>query len=671
MNWNRIFLLYKKELLEFVRDKRTFLLMILIPAILYPGMLVATSEIAAVQIKKQQEKTYQISINKSLEGEKFLKAFDDTENLNYSFKDKIDLENDSLYLDLKKNEDQQLVFKIHYDNTRDDSRFAYQKVYNILSDYNDELRDDWLNKHNFSHTVINPLIIEEEKKESQEKESRYLAGRILPGIMLIMLAVGCSFIANEITAGEKERGTLETSLCSPLSKIEIVTGKFLTVMTIGFSSGCVNLASMALTLSQLNQPGGTASNSPFANLSLPISSLPLIIICLVGIASLVAGLCLTFSALARTVQEASQFMIPIMLLLSLPILLSSMPGSELSGATLFIPFLNFCLLFQELLLDIYHPGHIAAVIVSTLSFNAIVIYGLYKIFSNEAVLFNHEGKLSFSLKRRMLKAKTFPEAEDSLLFYFVMLPLAFFALSTLPKYFGVFFGTLSAHWTFFFGLSIFFLWYLKTDIIKSLSLRKFHPLHLLYIILLVPSTHIMLGLLHQFFQYIGFEAGFAELQDKMKALLDEIQTKRGTFGLLLLLSITPGICEEVLFRGTILSGLRQKFSDKQAMWIQAGMFGLIHFSAFRFPGTAIAGALITYILIQTRSLYCCIIFHILFNATPVLITIGGPELEEKLKPLEESTPLQALIVIVAFIAFTSSIYGMKKLAASSKDAVES
>lgn len=661
MNWNRIALLYKKELLEFVRDKRTFLLMILIPAILYPGMLIITSEVAAVQIKKQQEKVYQIAIDSKLQDRGFIKNFDEAENLKYDFSEKANLDQHSAFLALKMNKEKQYVFKIYYDNTKDDSRFAYQKIYDILANYSDQLQESWLEKNGFGRSVISPVIIKEEKKESQEKESRYLAGRILPGIMLIMLAVGCSFIANEITAGEKERGTLETALCSPLSKIEIVTGKFLTVMTIGFSSGCVNLGSMALTLSQLNQPGMDSSNSPFANLTLPISSLPLIIICLVGIASLVAGLCLTFSALARTVQEASQFMIPVMLLLSLPILLSSMPGSELSGATLFIPFLNFCLLFQELLLDIYNPAHIAAVIVSTLSFNAIVIYGLYKIFSNEAVLFNHEGKLSFSLKRSLLKEKTNPEAEDSLLFYFIMLPLAFFALSTLPKYLGVFYGTIIAHWTFFAVLSILFLWYLKCDIKKSLSLRKFHPLHILFIILLVPSTHILLGVLHQLFQAIGFEAGFTELQDKMKALFNDIQTNHGTLGLIFLLSITPGICEEVLFRGTILSGLRQKFSDKQAMWIQAGMFGLIHFSAFRFPGTAIAGALITYILIKTRSLYCCIIFHILFNATPVLVTLGGEELEAKLKPFEDDKLLQTGIVLLAVILFIGSIWGMRKV----------
>ena len=667
MNWNRIFLLYKKELLEFVRDKRTFLLMILIPAILYPGMLIVTSEVAAVQIKKQQEKVYQIAIQETLKEQDFIKSFDESENIEYEFSEQADLNKYSAFLELKMNEEKQYVFKIHYDNTKDDSRFAYQKVYSILIDYNDKLQTSWLKKNGFGKSVLSPVVIEEEKKESQEKESRYLAGRILPGIMLLMLAVGCSFIANEITAGEKERGTLETALCSPLSKIEIVTGKFLTVMTVGFTSGCVNLGSMALTLSQLNQPGIDANNSPFANLSLPLSSLPLIIICLIGIASLVAGLCLTFSALARTVQEASQFMIPVILLLSLPILLSSMPGSELSGATLFIPFLNFCLLFQELLLDIYNPAHIAAVIVSTLSFNAIVIYGLFKIFSNEAVLFNHEGKLSFSLKRSLLKEKTYPEAEDSLLFYFVMLPMAFFALSTLPKYLGIFYGTITAHWSFFGLLSIIFLWYLKCDIKKSLSLRKFHPLHIIFIILLVPSTHILLGVMHQFFQYIGFEAGFSELQEKMKALFDDIQNNHGTLGLFFLLSITPGVCEEILFRGTILSGLRQKFTDKQAMWIQAGMFGLIHFSAFRFPGTAIAGALITYILIKTRSLYCCVLFHILFNATPVLVTLGGDELEAKLKPFEDDKALQFGIVALALILFVGSIWGMRKVSAK-KDA---
>ncbi|MCM8533044.1 MAG: ABC transporter permease [Lentisphaeraceae bacterium] len=620
MNWQQVFLLYKKELLEFIRDKRTFLIMLFVPALLYPGIIILTTELTAKQVTKQQKKVYEIAVKSGYENSALYKKLVADKYLKVSSMETKDLDAVSVFVEPLENYKENLdSFKtaslsVYYKSADSSSRFAFDKVRDVISGLKKELIQKRLKIKGLDSELIIPLKVNVEKVD-EEVESRYLAGRILPGIMLIMLVVGCSFIAQEIAAGEKERGTLETLLCSPLSQLELVCGKYLTVVTVGFSSAIINLGCMALTISHMSSlSGGDGANNPFANFSLPMTAMPVIIICLIIVAFLVSGLSLMAASMARTVQEAGQYMVPITLVMSLPVIFSSLPGVELEGITRFIPFINFCLLFQDLLIGESNLLDFLAVVVSTGIFTILVVALLIKIYSSENVLFNHEGRSTLTFNRKSLKTKESFEANDSIIIFSIMLLLMFFVSTSLQTV-DLGLSVILSQWSIFFLLSLGLLVFFKVKIKTALHLHSPGARNLAVSFLLAPFCFSAVMLFQLFLQYFGYRGADFGLVDLMAVLT----TEYGFIGTLLIISLTPAICEEVLFRGLLLSGLRKSYSEKSCLWLQALMFGVAHFSLFRFAGTAVMGAVLTLVIFRTRSLICTILMHAIFNGISCLV----------------------------------------------------
>ena len=623
MNWQQVFLLYKKELLEFVRDRRTFMIMLLVPALLYPGLIIVTSELAAKQMATQAKKSYIVGVKKGYENSPLVKKISEVKNFTILSQQKPDFEKAHVFIEPSDKYQKQLEaldsagLKIYYQTADNSSRYVYGEVYDLIDEYSRELVKKRLLELGIKDGFVQPFNILVEKVD-KDVEGRFIAGRILPGIMLIMLVVGCAFIGQEIGAGEKERGTLETILCSPLSRLELVCGKYLTVATVGLVSAVINLVCMGLTFSLMTKMMAQGENSPFAGFSIPLAAIPAIFLCLVMVAFLVSGLTLIASSLARTVQEASQYMIPITLFLSLPVIFSSLPGVEFEGMTRFVPFLNFCLIFQNLLIMKATFIDVFYVMFSTAIFAALVVFVLIKIYNSESALFNHEGRSVFSFKRSLMRGKNSPETSDSIICFLIMLPLMFFVSTSLQQI-GLRESIIISQWGLFFLCSLGFMVYFKINIRECLTLHNPGARNLIVCFLLTPFCFSGVVLLSLLLHRMGLSAPEVETVDLMASLTNNY----GFLGSLLLISVTPAICEEVFFRGLVLSGLRREYSPKACILIQALMFGVAHFSLFRFAGTAIMGAALTLVLFRTRSLICTIMMHMIFNGLSCILWAHG------------------------------------------------
>ena len=92
-----------------------------------------------------------------------------------------------------------------------------------------------------------------------------LWSKVLPFIVLIWALTGAFYPAVDLCAGEKERGTLETLLCSPAQRLEIVWGKLLTIMTFSVATSLLNLASLGTTgtflIMQMERQGASLGRS--------------------------------------------------------------------------------------------------------------------------------------------------------------------------------------------------------------------------------------------------------------------------------------------------------------------------------------------------------------------------------------------------------------------------
>jgi hypothetical protein len=89
--------------------------------------------------------------------------------------------------------------------------------------------------------------------------------------------------------------------------------------------------------------------------------------------------------------------------------------------------------------------------------------------------------------------------------------------------------------------------------------------------------------------------------------------------MILVLAASPAICEEVLFRGAILSGLREKLHPVTLCLVVGLLFGLFHLTIFRMFVTGLSGVLLAYLVWRSGSIYMGMLAHFLINGSGVLL----------------------------------------------------
>ena len=210
-----------------------------------------------------------------------------------------------------------------------------------------------------------------------------VASRLLPIILVVMLFMGALYPAIDVTAGEKERGTLETLLVAPVSPLEVMAAKYLTVAVIASLATCANLAAMAATFAFGIQLGEAQT----ITLHFTAGQILTLLACLLPAAFMVSGVALAIASLARNFKEAQSLLTPVSVLGILPGMLALMPGIELTPLTAAVPLLNVALLVKAVTLGAVHPLEVAI----TLASIAICSLGALRLaanaFTSEALRF--------------------------------------------------------------------------------------------------------------------------------------------------------------------------------------------------------------------------------------------------------------------------------------------
>ena len=218
--------------------------------------------------------------------------------------------------------------------------------------------------------------------------------RIFPFLLVMWVLTGAIYPAVDMTAGEKERGTMETLLISPAERSEIVGGKFLAVTVLGFGTALWNVLLMvvAVVVAQLllGHPllslGGLAASV--------LAALPL--------AMLFAAACLAMGVFAGSTKEGNYYMVP-MFFIVLPLGYWSMaPGIELNASMSWVPVTNALLLQQRLMAvrpDPFPWQHVPAVVISLTASVGLVLWTAVRQFNRESVLFREAqaGRRGWSL----------------------------------------------------------------------------------------------------------------------------------------------------------------------------------------------------------------------------------------------------------------------------------
>jgi len=233
--------------------------------------------------------------------------------------------------------------------------------------------------------ILTPFAWHTSDVAPMQKKSGLMLALFLPYFLIILTMSGGMYPSLDITAGEKERHTLEALLAAPVSRWEIAIGKFLTVFTAGLVS--MLLAILSMSLSTKMGGGGfgeSAGNLPFG---LTVTSVLWIVFLMVPMAVLFSSLLITVSISARTFKEGQSYVTPLLMLVIVPAMITFVPGIELTWPLSVVPVVNLCLALKDVLTGVHSVPMILAVFGSTIVYAAFMLFVTSRIFDRESVLF--------------------------------------------------------------------------------------------------------------------------------------------------------------------------------------------------------------------------------------------------------------------------------------------
>jgi len=271
------------------------------------------------------------------------------------------------------------------------SSFAANKIEKRMNEYRQNVVKERLAAKNLPETVLKPFEVKQENVAPPEKVSGAAFGGIIGYMVILLCLQGGMYPAIDLTAGEKERGTMETILSSPISRMHLVLGKFLLVLTAALGTAALSVLSMGVSFSALNrytqnsgsQHGEAAAFilhlGPKVVLSVFLMALPL--------AVLFSAALMTIALFAKSYKEAQSYIAPLMFVVIIPAVAAMLPGVELTPKLSLIPILSTSLLCKELVTGTYHWNYIALIFLSTCVYAAAALFLAVKMFQRESVLF--------------------------------------------------------------------------------------------------------------------------------------------------------------------------------------------------------------------------------------------------------------------------------------------
>jgi sodium transport system permease protein len=194
--------------------------------------------------------------------------------------------------------------------------------------------------------------------------------------------------AIDLTAGEKERGTMETILSSPVSRLDLVLGKFLLVFSASLTTAILSVISMGSSFYFLGHSHAVASSGGQGlQMNLGWISIVAVFLMALPLSVLFSALLMTIALFAKTYKEAQSYLTPMTFVVVIPAVASLMPGVELTPKLALIPILNTSLICKEIITGTYHWNSIALIFASTCIYAAVAIFLAIKMFQRESVLF--------------------------------------------------------------------------------------------------------------------------------------------------------------------------------------------------------------------------------------------------------------------------------------------
>jgi sodium transport system permease protein len=399
MNFSAISVVYRKELREWLRDRRTLISTVLVPLLAFPILLVGITALATVMIGKAEQEVPKIMIIGGENSPQLLERLQKLDKLSVvpfasNWKDQISNKEIRAAVEIPKGfqaalaEGTSPTVSVYFYEGEIKSSFGASHLQDAIKEYRDAVVKERLAAKNLAASVLTPFEIKQQNVAPPEKVGGASIGGLIGYMVILLCLTGAMYPAIDLTAGEKERGTIETILSSPVSRFDLVMGKFLLVFSASLASAILSVTSMGTSFailghSHLMQSSGGQS----LHLSLGPISVVAVFFMALPLAVLFSAVLMTVALFAKTYKEAQSYLTPITFLVVIPAVASIMPGVELTPKLALIPVLNTSLVCKEIITGTYHWNSIILIFVSTCVYAGAAIFLAVKMFQREDVLF--------------------------------------------------------------------------------------------------------------------------------------------------------------------------------------------------------------------------------------------------------------------------------------------
>ncbi len=524
---------------------------------------------------------------------------------------------------------------IFVDSASEKSKIAQARIEDVLRTWRESMVERNLRQRHVPAAATRPFELKPDDVANDSRKAAAVWSKVLPFIVMIWALTGAFYPAIDLCAGEKERGTLETLLSSPAQRSEIVWGKLLTVMTFSMATALLNLAITAgmatFVISRLADMGGSGmALQQFG--SPPLAALVWLVLALPPVSALFSALSLAVAAFARSSKEGQYYLMPL-LMASLPLMLLPMlPQTELDLGFAIIPITGLMLLVRTLIEGQYVEAlrYAIPVIGVTAVCCLLAIRWAIDQFNNESVLFRESERLDLGLwlKHLVRDRLDTPTIGEAVLCGVLLLVIRFFSNFMVPP---------PATWGQFVATTL----VLQVALIATpaclmaiMLTRK--PITTLSLgrpsfWLTMPAAVVLATCLHPAMAWLS--EGIRHLYPLNPAILEQLGqftafvTDRPLWQVLLVIAVTPAICEELAFRGFILSGLRHMGHKWGAIVLASLFFGLAHGLLQQSLSACVVGIVIGYVVVKTGSLWPGVLFHFTHNSLSVLQARLTPDLD--------------------------------------------
>ncbi len=501
-----------------------------------------------------------------------------------------------------------------------------------------------------------------ELKEVGEAKKPNLLATLIPLVLVLMTITGAVYPAIDLTAGERERGTLEAVMASPVPRFSVLLSKYFAVISVAFLTAIANLVAMFTTLwgsgliSMIQEGGGF----PWI-LVLPMLGL------LILFSLFFAALLLALTSFARSFKEAQAYLIPVMLVSLAPAMVSLVPGIELKGILVVVPLVNIVLLARDLLADEWVIDTAALAIGVTLLYAGSALAVAAKLFGGDAVMRTSEQSFK-SLLRRPSRLANSPSFTQAAFVLAILVPCYFVVSNGLMLVLKQYGDVITVNWqlglnglslALTFGLlPIVASWWNRCRFVTTYQIETPSLFAMVGAVLMGLGCWVFAHELFVFADAIGI-GGLGDAQIQAAMAMIERMRQAPVWLLLLVFAVAPAVVEEVCFRGFFFTAIRGTLRPLWVITFTAMVFGLFHvltgnaLLVERFLPSTLMGLVIGWVAYKTGSIFPGMLIHFVHNALLNTVLYYADQLAFLGKGFDDQTHLPIQWIVLGAISVTT------------------